>query len=547
MDLPFDQEKQPFLPKLQTRKDDLLIQPQRSNSVPVLSSRLRITEGLYRRPLSAVLKPIMETEQELAPYEKPSSYIDAVKTLFFNTIPLVIIYFAIFSTRNLSLHFIKERNNSSLTSAIGVGNTLLNVVGLSVFMSLNAGLISRSAQAFGAKNKQLVGFYLHRAFIINAIALIPGICLLYWADTVCIWVGFDVETSRHIQKMTSNCIIGVYAMMIYHTLTSYLYSCDIFRPSSIVLITSSVVFAILSYILFKETDMDIMAVAISFNVMHILNALLIFLYILIKNPVPGTFFWFKKQSFKDVWDLFVHEFFVGSMVFLEWICYEIIFLFAGGLTLTELSSLTIVFTNFQTLYAVPVSLADTVLAFVGNAMGEGDIKKAKNFLKAGVTLSAISLVFVELFYILLNKDVALFYSNDLNVVEESMKLFRVYLLYYPPDFIQIIFSAGLRAIGKEKLGSVMFFVCYYIIAIPLAYILSFPVGWRDLGIVYGPMIGIYILLIWLLFVYWRIDWDKRVEEIAEKIKKDDEALLEDSIDFDQTLGLRLERRKSSLV
>jgi len=157
-------------------------------------------------------------------------------------------------------------------------------------------------------------------------------------------------------------------------------------------------------------------------------------------------------------------------------------------------------------------------------------------------------VFVELFYIILNRSVALFYTNDLEVVEESMKLFHAYLFYYPPDFIQIIFSAGLRAIGKEKLGSVTFFVCYYIIAIPLAYLLTFNFGLRDLGIIYGPMIGIYCLFLWMIFVYFRIDWEKQVEVIADRIREDHNAVQEESLDLiDQLIEPSLERRKSSFV
>jgi len=491
--------------------------------------RFRSSRILYRRPLSGSLKSNVEHR---AISGTSNTFTEALRTLFINTIPLVIVYLALFTVRNLSLHFIKEENDNNLTSAIGIGNTLLNVVGLAVFMSLNAGLISQASKAFGAKNYQLMGFYMHRSLVINTICLIPGFCFLFWADKVCVLVGISPEIAVNVQKLTSGCIIGIYAMMIYHTLSSYLYACNIFFPSSVTLVTSSITFTVLCFLLFKYTDMDIGAIILSFNVMQGLNALMIFLYIFIKNPVPGSFFWFKAQSFKGIWSLFVIEFHVGSMVFLEWISYEIIYLFAGKLTVTELSAVTIVFTNFQTLYAVPISLADTVLAFMGNAMGEGNIQKAKNFLKAGVMLSAISVVGLELFYIAFSGEVSKFYTNDKEIIGEAVKLFHIYLLYYPPDFIQIIFSAGLRAIGKEKLGSIMFFVCYYIVAIPLAYVLCFKTSLRASGIVIGPMISIYILLIWILLVYYfGLNWEEQVQVIAEKLRNDNQDVMEDDIDI----------------
>ena len=526
MEIPSQDLPQPFLrpARLRARLSNLFIRKSNSEN---LDDVHRPLPPLYRRPVSATFRPNTKSPK-LPTAESSSTFKQALKTLIADTIPLIIIYLAIFSVRNLSLHFIKEKNNIRLTSAIGVGNTLLNIVGLAVFMSLNAGLVSRSSQAFGAKNNQLVGFYLHRALIINVLGLIPSCCLLYWSDVLCTVMGFDLETANYIQEYSSYCIPGIFAMMVYNTLSSYLYSCDIFLPSSIALIISTIVFWVLSYFLFTRTALSIVAIAISFNIMQALAAILIFLYIRFKDPVPGSFFWFKSQSFKGLWALFEHEFLVGSMVFLEWIAYEIIYLFAGRLSITELAALTIVYTNYQTLYAVPVSLADTVLAFVGNAMGEGDTKKAKNFIKAGLTLSLITLVGVELFYIFLIRQVTAFYTSDVKTIEKTVEIFNIYLLYFPADFIQIILSSGLRAIGKEKLGSVMFLICYYVISIPISFVLCFYAGLKVMGLVYGPMVGLYCLLFWVIFAYIRINWEKQKKVIEERISHDHKALDEEN-------------------
>ena len=463
-------------------------------------------------------KSSVHTPPPLFPFSK------ALKVLSLNALPLIFIYLALFSIRMVSLHYVKKRNNINLTNAIGIGNSLLNVLSISVFMSLNIGLTSRSAQAFGTKNYQLIGFYLHRAFFINLITFIPGLCCLYWADKICILMGFDVETAYYTQQMTSWCLLGSFFMMIYNTLGAYLQACDIFIPSAVALIVSVIAFWILAYFLFDELDVDMMAMAISFNVMQAIAALLLFLYIKIKNPVPGSFFWFRRQSFEEVWTLFKHEFFVGSMVFLEWISYQIIFLFAGALSNIEISALTIASTSLQVWFAIPLSLTDTVLAFVGNSMGEGNIIKAKNFVKAGVFCSGICAVIVEVFYVFLSPETVEFFTSDNATIQESVRVLKIYLLYYPADFIQSILSSGLRAIGKEKLGSFMFIICFYFIAIPSSYLLCFHTRLRDLGLIYGPVIGLYCLLIWLMIVYCTIDWEKQVKVIQSRIRKDDQAL-----------------------
>jgi len=466
-----------------------------------------------------------ELSSPLAPSENQTyPFKEALKILILNSLPLIMIYFILFSIRNLSLHLIKEKNDERLSTAVGLANTILNVVGLSIFISLNTGLTSCSAQAFGAKNYQLVGFYLHRGFIINLICLIPGFSVLYFCDKIAFLLGFDEQTSLYTQQITSYCIPGIFFLMIYHTLSAYLNGCDIFVAPAIALVVSAIMFWTSSYYLFVVAKLDILGIALSFNTMQFVAAALLFFYIKYSNPVPGSFFWLKRQSFQDLWQLFKYEFFVGSMIFLKAISSEIIYLFAGNLTLVEVSSLTIVYTNLQSWSAMPISIADIVLTFMGNAMGEGNIQKAKQFLKAGAISSVVVAVFVQLYYLAYARQTASFYINNEEIVSECVKIFGVYLLYYPADFLQQILSSGLRAIGLEKYGSVMFVVVFYVIAIPLSYFICFIMGIGVMGLVIGPMVSSCILCIWLLVAFARIDWKAQIRDIQNRLRKDDIAL-----------------------
>ena len=452
-------------------------------------------------------------------------FTEALKLIVSNALPLIFVYFVLFSIRNLSLHLIKQRNDERLTTAVGVGNTLLNVIGIAIYMSLNAGLTSCSAHAFGAKNYQLLGFYLHRGLIINLIAMIPGGCILYWSDKFALYMGFDEITAQYTQQVTFYCLAGIFFMMLFNTLTAYLNACDIFIPPAIALIVSAVAFWVLSVILVQNYEMDILGIAISFNIMQLIAFLLVLAYILIKDPVPGSFFWFKEQSFKEIWSLFKYEFFVGSMIFLEWVCGEIIYIMAGSLSLTEVSALTIVYTNFQAWYSFPYSLSDVVLAFTGNAMGEGNIQKAKSFIKAGVFCALGAALLAEIFYFFLAWEAAEIYTNNYETIKKCVQIFRAYHLMYPSDFTQVILSTGLRAIGKEKLGSELFILVFYFIGIPLSYILSFKVGLNVMGLVFGPIGSNYILITLLLIVYCKINWQDQLKVIQQKLKNDNKGIL----------------------
>jgi len=445
---------------------------------------------------------------------------ETLKVLALNTIPPILIYLCIFSIKNVTLYFLKKQNNNHLVDSFGVACSFLQVIGTTVYIALCIGLTSCSAQAFGNRKFELFGIYLHRGLIVNLIVLIPCGVLLYFAGNICDLFGFHPEIAKTVGDIIFPCLIGVFFGMLYSTQNAYLNAAEIFVPSAIALGIGAICFWFVSYLVFEVYHMGLSAIPISFNTFHIVSSIVLFAYIKIYDPVPGTFFWFKKASFQELWTLFKYEFYVGSMIFLEWICVEINYLMSGSLPIVQVTAITIGTINYSNWYAVPISLADTVLAFMGNSLGERDLKKAKNFLKSGLCFAGGFILIVVSFYSFFAKEAASFYTNDPEVIKKTVDLLRLYILLYPGDCLQIVLSSGLRALGKEKLGSIMFVVCFYMLGIPLSYILGFPAGWGIMGITAGYIIGLYVMLVWMLFVYWKLDWNVQLKEVIERIHQD---------------------------
>jgi len=134
------------------------------------------------------------------------------------------------------------------------------------------------------------------------------------------------------------------------------------------------------------------------------------------------------------------------------------------------------------------------------------------------------MVVVVTFYAFLAREAAEFYTSDNNIIGLARKIFRLYMLLYPGDCVQIVLSSGLRAVGMERLGVFMFVVCFYCFGLPLSYCLGFPAGLGVIGITIGNIIALYVMLIWLGIIYWRIDWNVQVELIAKRLREDKRAL-----------------------
>jgi len=102
-----------------------------------------------------------------------------------------------------------------------------------------------------------------------------------------------------------------------------------------------------------------------------------------------------------------------------------------------------------------------------------------------------------------------------------VEYFKIMTIQIPPDFIQFVLSSGLRALGKEKMGTLVLIICYYGISIPLSYIFCYVLGYGGKGLVSGSLINAYFLFIGLLMVYRKMDWNKQIQIANEKMKEDE--------------------------
>jgi MATE family multidrug resistance protein len=77
-----------------------------------------------------------------------------------------------------NLIFIGHLNQPAILAGVGMGNTLVNLCGLSILLGFNSALDTLISQAAGAGNKELCGVYLNRGRFILIMLYIPLFILL---------------------------------------------------------------------------------------------------------------------------------------------------------------------------------------------------------------------------------------------------------------------------------------------------------------------------------------------------------------------------------
>ncbi|MBL7997755.1 MAG: MATE family efflux transporter [Candidatus Kapabacteria bacterium] len=138
---------------------------------------------------------------------------------------------------------------------------------------------------------------------------------------------------------------------------------------------------------------------------------------------------------------------------------------------------------------------------VSNFLGEqryGDMRRA------GFAALGISLVFMgctALLFILLRNILPLMYTDDAAVIAIASVLFIYAGAFQIFDGMQVVMMNALRGIQDVRVPTIIAFVGYWLVALPVGYLGAFTFGLREHGIWLGYLCGLAVAALLLLWRY----------------------------------------------
>jgi len=138
---------------------------------------------------------------------------------------------------------------------------------------------------------------------------------------------------------------------------------------------------------------------------------------------------------------------------------------------------------------IGISVAATIR--VGNQLGKGDIPAMRNAGFSAIIQATFFMAVAGIFFVCMRYILPTFYIDDTTVINLSAGLLILAAIFQIPDGVQAVSIGALRGIQDIRIPTLVTFIAYIIIGLPLAWTMAFIFDWGPNGIWIGLMAGLF--------------------------------------------------------
>ncbi len=154
-------------------------------------------------------------------------------------------------------------------------------------------------------------------------------------------------------------------------------------------------------------------------------------------------------------------------------------------------------------FMVPLGISSAAAVRVGQQLGKKDPAGAHRAGWSAIMLGAGFMTCAGLVFVSIPTWIARLFSPDPIVIRTGARLLLVAAAFQLFDGVQTVATGALRGSGDTRTPMLANFVAYWLIGLPVGYLLCFKLGWGAVGVWIGLCGGLMIIGSVLLFTWHR--------------------------------------------
>jgi len=195
----------------------------------------------------------------------------------------------------------------------------------------------------------------------------------------------------------------------------------------------------------------------------------------------------------------------GISMGLENTAFNVLVLFAGFLGTVAVAAHVIMINVFALFFMMGLGFGVATSVSVGNAYGAGDMEAVKRWAWLGLSVQTMVMVVAGVLQFFTADISAAFFSEDPAVIGLAAALIAWVSIGIVFDTGQSLVSMSLRARGDTWIPTLIHFIAYGVVMIPLAYVMIFPLGRGAMGLADGVILGTLVPFALVMLRYRALD------------------------------------------
>lgn len=448
---------------------------------------------------------------------------DELLQIFKSSIPLSFTFFFEYLLAVNSLFLIGHLGSSELAAA-SLAVMTFNITGMAVFEGMATCLDTFCSQAYGAGKYHKVGIYFQRCtYLILSVSL--PIMLFWWFSKYFLKFVVPQEDLLDLTQLYLRILcFGSPALIAFETGKRFLQSQKIFHASTYVLFFCLPMNLILNYTFIRMWGY--VGAPIAIVITYWVMALLLLAYVVF---VDGDKCWggFSHRGLKH-WDKLLKLALPGLvMIESEYLSFEILTVMASYFGTESLAAQSIISNIGSLVYQFPFAIASAVSTRVAIYIGSGSIYSSKMSVRVAMFVALFTGLLSASVIYFCRRPLSLLFSSDEEVLSLAIKSMPILAINQLLDAFNIISAAILRSQGRQDVASIFNVISYYIVALPLAYLLAFTYGFEISGLWLGLGVGIACISVAELTMVGRSNWRKIIKDAREREEEDLEFFIDD--------------------
>ncbi|KAK7261089.1 hypothetical protein RIF29_27393 [Crotalaria pallida] len=443
-----------------------------------------------------------------------------LKLLFFLAAPAVVVYLINYVMSMSTQIFSGHLGNLELAAA-SLGNTGIQIFAYGLMLGMGSAVETLCGQAFGAQKFEMLGIYLQRSTVLLSLAGVVLTLIYVFSEPILVFLGQAPNIASAAAVFVYGLIPQIFAYAVNFPIQKFLQAQSIVAPSAYISAATLVVHVLLSWLVVYKVGLGLLGASLVLSISWWIIVIAQFVYIVKSERCKSTWQGFTWQAFSGLPEFFKLSAASAVMLCLETWYFQILVLLAGLLPHPEiaLDSLSICTTISGWVFMVSVGFNAAASVRVSNELGARNPKSA-SFTVVVVTLISFIISIIAALAVLALKDVISYvFTEGEEVAAAVSDLCPLLALSIILNGVQPVLSGVAVGCGWQTFVAYVNVGCYYGVGIPFGALLGFYFKFGAKGIWLGMLGGTVMQTIILMWVTFRTDWNKEVEEAAKRLNK----------------------------